>query len=101
VLSLGHRRVAFLTGPPQAPWARERLEGHRKALREAGVKEDGGLVCSAGSTIQEGETAALQMLHETVQVNAIQAVTDPVAVGATSILIRNGLRLPQDVSVIG
>ena len=38
LLRLGHRRIAFLAGTPGAPWAQERFEGYRRALREAGQR---------------------------------------------------------------
>ncbi|HTV75790.1 MAG TPA: LacI family DNA-binding transcriptional regulator, partial [Candidatus Baltobacteraceae bacterium] len=37
LLKLGHKRIAYLTGPPTAPWAHERFNGYRRALREAGL----------------------------------------------------------------
>jgi len=40
LLKLGHKRIAFLTGPPATPWTQERLEGYRRALREAGLEVD-------------------------------------------------------------
>jgi LacI family transcriptional regulator len=52
LLSLGHRRIAFLAGPPSAPWARERLEGYQRALREVELEPDDRLVFSAGATIE-------------------------------------------------
>jgi LacI family transcriptional regulator len=101
LLGLGHRRIVFLAGPPTAPWARERLEGYRKALREAGMEGDDRWVFSAGATIEEGEKAALQMLQEPVRATAVQAVNDLVAIGAGSVLARQGIRVPEDVSMIG
>jgi LacI family transcriptional regulator len=101
LLSLGHRRIAFLSGPPVSPWAWERLEGYRRALREAEIEPDDRLVFSAGATIEEGEKAALQLLHETTGVTAVQAVNDFVAIGAAAVLGRQGIRIPEDMSMIG
>ena len=64
LLKLGHRRIAYLTGPTVAPWAHERFEGYRRALREANIEVDDKLVFSAGNTIEEGTKAALQLLNE-------------------------------------
>jgi DNA-binding LacI/PurR family transcriptional regulator len=101
LLSLGHRRIAFLAGPPASPWARERLEGFHRAFREADLEPDERLVFSAGATIEEGEKAALQLLQETADVTAVQAVNDFVAIGAAAVLDRQGIRIPEDVSVVG
>jgi LacI family transcriptional regulator len=101
LLALGHRRIAFLAGPATSPWARERLDGFRRALREADLEPDDRLVFSAGATIEEGEKAALQLLHETTGVTAIQAVNDFVAIGAAEVLKRQEIRIPEDMSMIG
>jgi LacI family transcriptional regulator len=101
LLRLGHRRIAFLAGRPASPWAQERLEGYRRALREAELELDDRLIFNAGSTIEEGETAALQMLNEAPQATAIQAVNDLVAIGAANVLLQQGLKIPEQVSVTG
>lgn len=101
LLELGHRRIAFLAGPPAVPAAQERLEGYRRALREADVELDDRLVFAAGSTIEEGEKAALQLLNESPGATAVQAVNDLVAIGAANVLLQQGLRIPQDLSLVG
>lgn len=101
LLELGHRRIAFLSGKLFAPWARERLEGYRRALREAGLELDDRLVFNAGSTIEDGAKAGLQLLNEGCPVTAIQSVNDLVAIGCAETLLGQGLRIPQDVSVAG
>jgi LacI family transcriptional regulator len=101
LLDLGHTRVAFLAGPVAAPSAQERLEGYRRALREANIPPDDKLIFNAGSTIEEGEKAALQMLNESPGATAVQAVNDLVAIGAANIFLNQGLRIPQDLSIVG
>lgn len=101
LLELGHKRIAFLSGLIVSPSAQERLEGYRRALREADIEPDDKLVFSAGSTIEEGEAAALQMINEGVEVTAIQAVNDMVAIGAANTLLRQGAKIPEDISIAG
>lgn len=101
LLELGHRQIAFLAGRGPTPWSQDRLEGYRKARREAGLEWDEGLVFTAGATIEEGECAALQLLNEGGKFTAIQAATDMVAIGAASCLLKQGLKIPGDVSVAG
>jgi len=101
LLKLGHKRIAYLTGPPVAPWAHERFAGYRRALREAGMEVDDKLVFQAGSTIEDGTKAALQMINEKCHATAVQAVTDLVAVGCAETLIAQGLKIPDDISVAG
>jgi LacI family transcriptional regulator, galactose operon repressor len=101
LLKLGHKRIAFLTGPSVTPWTRERLEGYRRALREANLDVDDKLVFEAGHTIEDGARAASQMLNEDPEVTAVQAVNDVVAVGCAETLFSKGLKIPQDMSVAG
>ena len=101
LLDLGHKRIAFFSGPPASPSAQERLEGYRRALREAQLEADDTLIFNAGSTIEEGERTALQMLNEAPKATAIQTANDLVAIGAANIFLNQGLRIPQDLSVVG
>ena len=99
LLELGHKRIAFLAGPPATPWARERFEGYRRALREAGMDVDDKLVFQAGPTIEDGARAAAQMLAESASATAVQAVNDLVALGCAGVFLEHGLRIPRDISL--
>ena len=101
LLELGHRRVAFFAGPQVSPWAQERFEGYRRALREAGIEVEDKRVFNAGGTIEEGEKAALQMLNEGTDVTAVQAVNDLVAIGAATVFLNQGINIPEELSVVG
>lgn len=101
LLKLGHRRIAFLAGPPATPWTQERLEGYRRALREAGIELDDKLVFQAGRSIEDGAKAAAQMIAEATDATAVQAINDVVAVGCAETLLSHGRRIPQDISVAG
>ncbi|HXF09854.1 MAG TPA: LacI family DNA-binding transcriptional regulator [Desulfuromonadaceae bacterium] len=101
LLKLGHKQIAYLTGPTVAPWAHDRFEGYRRALREAGIELDDKLVFQAGTTIEDGTKAALQMLNEGCKATAIQAVNDLIAIGCAETLIKQGLKIPDDISVAG
>ena len=101
LINLGHRRIAYFAGPSVAPWNQERLDGYRRALREAQIEIDENLIFSAGNSIEEGEKAALQMLNEGTRPTAIQACNDMVAIGAASVLLKQGLKIPGDISIVG
>ena len=101
LLDLGHRRIAFLAGPRSTPASQERFEGYCRALRELNLEVDDSLVFHAGSTIEEGEKAALQLMQEAPHVTAIQCVNDLVAIGAASVLMGQGCQIPEHVSVVG
>ncbi|MSU41724.1 MAG: LacI family transcriptional regulator [Pedosphaera sp.] len=101
LIDLGHRRIACFTGPIFAPWAQERWEGYRRAMLAANLELDDRLVFHAGSTIEEGEAAALQMIQESAEATAIIAANDLVAFGIANVLLDQGLRIPQDISLVG
>ncbi|MBM3830956.1 MAG: LacI family transcriptional regulator [Verrucomicrobia bacterium] len=101
LLELGHRRIAFFAGPQVSPWANDRLAGYKRALREAKVDFDDRLVFQAGATIEEGERTAVQFVSEATHATAIQAVNDLVAVGAGSLLLKQGVRIPEEISLAG
>ena len=101
LLELGHTHIAFLTGPLAAPWAQARYEGYQRALRDAGRQVDDKMVFQAGSTIEDGTKAALQMMNENCRATAVQAVNDLVAIGCANTLMNQGVRIPQDRSIMG
>ncbi len=101
LLELGHKKIAFLSGPSGSPWAQERLEGYRRALREAAIEPDDRLVFAAGSTIEEGEKAAVQMIDESATMTAVQGASDLVAMGAANVFLNQGIKIPEDLSVAG
>ncbi|HEV7925997.1 MAG TPA: LacI family DNA-binding transcriptional regulator [Verrucomicrobiae bacterium] len=101
LLELGHKRIAFLCGPPGSPWAQDRLEGYRRALREAHIELDDRLIFTAGTSIEEGGKAALQMLNESVSVTAIQTANDSVAIGAANVFLNQGIKIPNELSIGG
>ena len=101
LLHLGHKRIAFFSGPPATPWTQERFEGYRRALREAGLDVDEKLVFQAGRSIEDGAKAALQMINEGSDATAVQTVNDTLAVGCAETLLKQGLKIPGDISIVG
>jgi len=101
LLELGHKRIAFLAGPLAAPWAQGRFEGYRRALRAAGSDVDDKLIFHAGSTIEDGVKAALQMMNEGCDATAVQAVNDLVAIGCADTFLNQGIKIPRDRSIAG
>jgi LacI family transcriptional regulator len=101
LLELGHKRIAFFCGPQAAPWAQERFEGYRRALREAGLEVEDRFVFQAGNTIEDGAKAALQFVNESTNATAIQTVNDLVAVGCANTFLDQGIKIPGQLSIIG
>lgn len=103
LIDLGHRRIAFFTGPSGAPWAQARLAGYRRALRDSGIESEDRWLYPGGTTLEDGRNAALRLLNEQQSdgITAIQTVNDFVALGTAKTLMQNGCRIPEDLSVVG
>ncbi len=101
LLELGHKRIAFFSGHTASPAAQERFEGYRRALRESEIEMDDKLIFNSGNTLEEGESAALQMLDEMPHVTAVQANNDLVAIGAANVFLNQGIKIPEDISIVG
>lgn len=101
LLKLGHKRIAFFSGPSAAAWSQERFEGYRRALREYGLDVDDKLVFQAGRGIDDGANTALQMINESCNATAVQAVNDILAIGCIETFLKQGLNVPNDISVVG
>ncbi len=102
LLSLGHRRIGYVAGPPARTTTRHRLEGHLAALSEAGLGADAERLIRHGEYDRAcGHRAALELLDRAPRLTAIAAANDSVAIGVCAGLRERGLRVPEDVSVTG
>lgn len=101
LLDLGHTRIGLVGGPRYATSAVGRRKGYQDALAEAGVKLDPQLVVEADFSIEAGEDAALRLLGHADRPSAIFAVNDNVALGVLSMAARLGLKVPDDLSLVG
>lgn len=92
----GHRRIAFAGTVANADY-RERLEGCRAALEKAGIQLDDDAVYD----VQSGDTAARMMLEDGFPYTAVFAASDLIAAALVESLTEAGLRVPEDVAVVG
>ena len=99
VLSLGHRRVAYISGPPGLYASRDRLDGFREAMTDAGADPD--LVHDGDFSYEQGYAAALQMIAEAELPDAIIGSNDESAIGALAALRQARVEVPERVSVAG
>lgn len=101
LLDLGHRRIALIKGPDDNSEAAGRQTGYERALSEAGIAIDPGLVVQ-GSFREAGGLAAIEHLFDSgQQFSAVFAANDLSAYGARLGLYRRGLRVPDDMSLVG
>jgi DNA-binding LacI/PurR family transcriptional regulator len=102
LIEQGHRGIATITGPLAWPHARDRLASYRVALRRAGLKADPALVARCRDWgLESGRAAAARLLGTGQPFTAIFAHSDLLALGAITELRARGLRVPEDVSVMG
>ncbi|UXH80761.1 LacI family DNA-binding transcriptional regulator [Roseateles amylovorans] len=101
LLTLGHRQIAFITGDPVHPDAQERLRGYRAALEAAGVRYQPSLVLPGLFHEDSGLMAVERLIDSRQPFTAIFAANDQMAFGANLALHRRGIRVPDDVSIVG
>ncbi|MBT9486232.1 MAG: LacI family DNA-binding transcriptional regulator [Rubrivivax sp.] len=101
LLSLGHRRIAFINGDTRHPDARERQRGYRAALEAAGLPFESALVVPGQYTEDSGRMAVERLLDSREPFTAIFAANDQMAYGARLALHRRNLHVPGDVSLVG
>jgi DNA-binding LacI/PurR family transcriptional regulator len=101
LISHGRRRLAVLTGPQDMASGRDRLDGARDALSTAGLDRAGLVVAFGDYSEESGERAMREVLGTGVVPDAVFAASDLMAVGALRVLRETGLRVPDDVALVG
>lgn len=96
----GHDKIAFLAGNTVEQTGRERLLGYRRALESAGIPYDPGLVIESDYTKDGGRRKTQEFLREKKNFSAVVACNDLMGIGCMDALRDNGLRIPEDVSII-
>ncbi len=101
LLGLGHRRIALLSGRPDLESSRQREQGFRQAMTAAGVEIDESLVRVGGYRTETAELPARELLTRPDRPTAIFAANDLSAIRTMEVAHELGLRVPEDLSVIG
>ncbi|MFF9198331.1 LacI family DNA-binding transcriptional regulator [Streptomyces sp. NPDC014779] len=97
LVSLGRRRIAHLAGPRDQTSALDRVAGYHDVL----VDPDPELLCEGDFTRESGARAMAELLERRPDVDAVFAANDLMAAGALRTLRERGLRVPEDVAVVG
>jgi LacI family transcriptional regulator, galactose operon repressor len=100
LISLGHRRVGHLKGTG-ASTAVQRFEGYQQALQKHRLPFDSSLVRACGFTEKDGYESMAAWLKEGDVPPGIFAANDPAAIGAMSAISETGLRIPEDIAIVG
>ena len=96
-----HSRIAFIHGKENHPDAQDRFTGYLQALREAGISQSEELVYHGDFSGHAGLKAVNHLLDQGICFSAIVAANDMVAFGSRLALYRRGIRVPEDISIIG
>jgi LacI family transcriptional regulator len=101
VFGLGHRQVGVLAGPKVLTTTTDRLAGLRRAARESGRVLAPKRLRFTDFSRDGGEAAAAELLDAEPSLTAVIALNDSMAIGAIALLRSRGLRVPEDVTVVG
>ncbi len=101
LIELGHRRIAHISGMENHQDASQRREGYAQALADAGIELNPNLIVEGTFRQQSGVLAVETLLAQRQTFSAIFAANDQMAMGARLALFRRGIRVPDDVSLIG
>ena len=95
----GRRHIATIAGPQDMPPGVDRLQGWRSALLHAGLSDS--LAETGDFTVVSGAVAMRRLLDRGQPLDAVFAANDQMAAGAYSVIKERGLRIPEDIAVVG
>lgn len=101
LISLGHRRIAYLSGPVDLSTSRDRKRGYQAALATEGIQVDESIVFSGPYTEEFGSSIFPYIIESKEQPTAIFCGSDIAAIGLLGAAEQYGLKIPDDLSVIG
>ncbi|MBY9066966.1 LacI family transcriptional regulator [Hyphomonas sp. WL0036] len=101
LIALGHRRIGFIAGPPSHPQSLLRENGFRAGLAAHGLTLEDALIVRGNFDFESGLRAAGQLLALAERPTAIFASNDDMAAAVLTAAYRSGLRVPQQLSVVG
>lgn len=100
LVKLGHQRIGIITGSDEYALSAARLEGHRTAIRRAGLPDDPDLIAEGDFSYESGLRAAEALLSLAQRPSAIVASSDQMALAAIQVAGARGLAVPRDLSVL-
>ncbi|MBE7177548.1 MAG: LacI family DNA-binding transcriptional regulator [Mucilaginibacter polytrichastri] len=101
LLSTGKRRIAHLAGPHSLSISVKRLNGYLDALKKHGIPIDEELIIPYDLTIPKVKIYVTHLLQLRKPPDAIFAINDPTAIEAIQVIKKMGLRIPQDIAIVG
>jgi DNA-binding LacI/PurR family transcriptional regulator len=101
LVSQGHRRIAYISGPNLLVTTEQRLTGYQEALAANGIENDQSLILMGDYTYDAGVQAAIAIQKMDVKPTAVLASNDIMAIGCLTELKKLNYRIPDDISVMG
>ncbi|MBU2885510.1 LacI family DNA-binding transcriptional regulator [Gilvimarinus agarilyticus] len=102
LLGLGYRRIAFIGGISEgSPEFRRRYQGYCAALEQADLRIDSQLQVDAETSEDSGYQAAVSLRNDGVAFDAVLGASDLIAIGVMKALEEKGVRIPQDIAIMG
>ena len=101
LIAKGHSRIALIEGPQGFTSPQERRAGFEEALQDAGLELDDSLIRPGSYTFESGVAAGQALVEMESRPTAIFACNDEMAIGAMIAARRSGLRIPEDLSIVG
>lgn len=101
LVDMGHKQIGFITGPADSYSTAERYKGYIKALEENKIVIDETLIVKGNYVLEEGYSAMEKLLERNVNITAVACCNDLMAIGAMEKLKNEGIKVPEDISLVG
>ena len=101
LISLGHQRIGMIYGVGGNEHGQDRLQPYFESLRTANLPIDPGLVAECGPTIEDGYQASINLLSQPSRPTALLTINDLLAISVVRAAADLGLRIPEDLSLVG
>lgn len=97
----GRRRIAHICGDPTFSHSALRIQGYRMALLDNGIECDENLILEGDFTPISGFANMNELLMKGIEVDAVFSANDQMAIGAMKAILKAGIRIPEDIAVVG
>lgn len=101
LLEIGRKRIAYIGGPAKISSVAERLEGSRKAMKQKGLSPRKLIIEHANLKMEDGYSAMKNLLNSEITPDGVFVYSDLMAIGAMNAIKEAGLKIPDDIAVVG